>query len=102
MAADRSRMRLLLSACMLAARACASIIASSTLERCFNDGTEPLGCDQRIVVALSVADGQDGTEEVHATLSEVRDRRTGANTEVSLEEPLVISLRKSTPSCVTR
>ena len=77
----------------------AALIASSSLESCVDDGShQPLECAQKMVVALSVENGQDGTEAVHATLRDVIDR-TGTLGAVDvpreLEEPMAISLSKS-------
>ena len=77
-----------------------AMIASSSLEACVNDGShQPLQCNQKMVVALSVENGQDGTEVVEATLREVIDR-TGSlgasNVPRELEEPIALSLSKTT------
>lgn len=77
----------------------AALIASSSLESCVDDGShQPLECEQKMVVALSVENGQDGTEAVHATLRDVIDR-TGTlgadDVPRELEEPMAISLSKS-------
>ena len=76
-----------------------AIIASSSLEACVNDGShQPYQCSQKMVVALSVENGQDGTEVVEATLRDVVDR-TGSlgasNVPRELEEPIALSLSKS-------
>ena len=77
-----------------------AMIASSSLEACVNDGSDqPLQCNQKMVVALSVENGQDGTEVVEATLRDVIDR-TGSlgasNVPRELEEPISLSLSKTT------
>ena len=55
-----------------------------------------LDCSQRIVVTLAVETGQNGTEEVHASLTHLQDKRHGGGAaEVELEMPLRISLTKS-------
>mgnify|MGYP006133543501 CR=1 FL=1 len=73
----------------------ASIIASSSLESCVDDGSvQPLDCDSRIVVALTVESGQLDTEAVHATIEDVVDRTDGDELR-ELEQPIAISLRKS-------
>ena len=76
-----------------------AIIASSSLEACVNDGShQPFQCSQKMVVALSVENGQDGTEVVEATLRDVVDR-TGSlgpsSVPRELEEPIALTLSKT-------
>ena len=76
-----------------------AMIASSSLEACVNDGShQPLQCSQKMVVALSVENGQDGTEVVEATLRDVVDR-TGSlgpsSVPRELEEPIALTLSKT-------
>ena len=84
--------------CVALRPAIGPIIASSSLEQCFNNGEAPLDCAQRIVVSLAIASGQRGTEEIHT----VRDRTvptnqggSGADNTRELEAPIRISLTKS-------
>ena len=66
----------------------AALIASSKLEQCFNDGLGPLDCQQQITVALAIASGQLGTEELHTCMDE-------SNEERELEAPIRLSISKS-------
>ena len=55
-----------------------------------------LDCAHRIVVTLAIDAGQNGTEEVHATLDRVVDQSGGQTTgELELETPLRLSLSKT-------
>lgn len=55
-----------------------------------------IDCAHRIVVTLAVDAGQNGTEEVHATLDRVVDQTGGQSTgELELETPLRLSLSKT-------
>ena len=89
--------RLLVAACAITARA--PLIASSSLEQCFDNGEAPLDCDQSIVVSLAIASGQRGTEEIRTVLGcDEGERVQTPNREAStceLEAPIRLSLTKT-------
>jgi hypothetical protein len=84
----RSRIVSRLVLVVLALPACGgALISSSRIEQCYDDGG-PLDCDRRLTVALAIASGQRGTEEVQ-TVSEEEE------SELTLERPLRVSLYKT-------
>lgn len=84
-----------LIALLLASPASAALIASSQLEQCVRSGpsADELACEERkFVVALTVENGQNGTETVEATFGSAEDE---AGLDHALEHPWRLVLRKS-------
>jgi len=72
-----------------------ALIASGKIEQCANTGeSEDLlsGCDEKIVVSLSLTNGQDSTESLYATLENLEDENGKTK---KLQTPWSISLSKT-------
>jgi len=76
-----------------------AIVANSRLEQCFNDGEAPIDCNRRLVIALAIASGQRGTEEIHTVVDRSESMPGGGTNaeeeERELEAPIRISLSKT-------
>jgi len=76
------------------------ILSADTAQRksqCDACAPRSLDCSRRLVVALTVNNGQNGTETVQATVNYVSDQTTGITTQRELASPLSISLTKTNP-----
>jgi len=72
-----------------------ALIASGKIEQCANTGeTEDVlaSCDQKIVVTLSLTNGQDSSESLYATLEDLEDMN---GVKKKLQTPWSISLAKT-------
>lgn len=76
----------------LAATSQASVLSSSELESCVNDGSEDLECEMRIVVTASLEHGQGATESVQFLVSDVTNED---GDDILMEKPLRVSWSKT-------
>ena len=75
-----------------------ALVASSSLEQCFDDGVSSLSCANKMVVSLTIASGQRGTEEIRTVLGcnegEVQTANPTSST-CELESPIRLTLSKT-------
>ncbi|EPY22600.1 hypothetical protein STCU_08211 [Strigomonas culicis] len=72
----------------------ASLIASSSIQRCTNTGDEPIACSKKMIVTLTVDGGQAaGTEEIAYVNTATDTTQSGSTVEF---EPVVLTLSRST------
>ncbi|KAJ5066072.1 protein hapless 2 [Anaeramoeba ignava] len=68
-----------------------SLLASSQIEQCINDGNETMQCEEKLVVTLTLESGQDSTESLKTVIDTVQD----GNETKRLQYPIQISFSKS-------
>ena len=72
-----------------------AFIASSNIEQCINTGDPyDLDCDTKLVVTLTLENGQNRTESLEAIITSVEDEEGNIN---QLERSIKITLAKSEP-----
>lgn len=70
----------------------ASVLSSSRLESCANDGSEQMDCEMKMVLTVTLEHGQQSTESAHFLVQEVTD----ADKKVQkLKKPWQVSWEKS-------
>eukprot|EP00930_Biecheleria_cincta_P034836 TRINITY_DN2401_c0_g1_i2.p1 TRINITY_DN2401_c0_g1~~TRINITY_DN2401_c0_g1_i2.p1 ORF type:complete len:869 (-),score=148.64 TRINITY_DN2401_c0_g1_i2:137-2686(-) len=93
MAEAPQALRLLaLLAALLLQTAHGSVLSSSKLESCVNDGSEKFACDMKMVLTLTLEHGQLETESAQFMIREVKDDSGGAR---ELKKPWKVSWQKS-------
>lgn len=74
-------------------RACAAVLSSSKLEACVNDGSKELWCEKKVVLLISLEQGQGEEESAQfITINEVKDEQDQKH---SLKKPWRVTWTKS-------
>eukprot|EP00929_Paragymnodinium_shiwhaense_P071397 TRINITY_DN36301_c0_g1_i1.p1 TRINITY_DN36301_c0_g1~~TRINITY_DN36301_c0_g1_i1.p1 ORF type:complete len:655 (+),score=112.87 TRINITY_DN36301_c0_g1_i1:63-2027(+) len=72
----------------------ASLLSSSKVQACLNDGSEAMQCDKKVVLAITLEHGQEETEQAEFMIRDVQDD-ADAGSKVPLQKPWKVSWSKS-------
>lgn len=71
------------------------VLSSSTLQKCINDGSSALSCETKVVLQISIEQGQGQSEEAQFDISAVTDQTGSAQSPIQLKKPMRVTWSKT-------